>query len=114
MLNQAASSPDNSSVQNLQSEVKYRTKLQEIGNQLNAAPNLDETLMDLEDEITKLFEAERFTVYFVDGIKRMLISRFKSGKEYNEIKLPLSLNSLAGYAAFKQTSLNIKNVYDKK
>ena len=40
----------------LQSEVEYRTKLQEICNKLYAAKNLDDILINLRDEITGLFE----------------------------------------------------------
>jgi len=39
-------------VENLKSEVEYRTRLQEIGNKIYAAANLDEILINLKDEIT--------------------------------------------------------------
>ena len=99
-------------VQHLKSEVEYRTKLQEIGNKINAAKNLDEILINLKDEILTLFEAERITIYIVDGKKRELVSRFKSGDEIGEIRIPISTSSLAGCSAYKQKLLNIKNVYD--
>jgi len=99
-------------VQNLKTEVEYRTKLQEIGNKLNSATNLDEIFIDLQEDVTSLFEAKRMTVYVVDGVKRELVSRFKSGDEIAEIRIPVSKNSIAGYAAFKQKAVNIKNVYD--
>jgi len=100
-------------VQNLKTEVEYRTRLQEIGNKLNSATNLDEMLIDLHDEIISLFNAERMTVYVVDGVKRELVSRFKSGDEIGEIRIPVSPASIAGYAAFKQKSVRIEDVYDK-
>lgn len=53
--------------QQLKSEVEYRKNLQEICNKIYAASNLDEILVDLKDEITGLFEAERLTVYVVGG-----------------------------------------------
>jgi len=99
-------------VQNLKTEVEYRTKLQEIGNKLNSATNLDEIFIDLQDDVTSLFEAKRMTVYVVDGVKRELVSRFKSGNEIAEIRIPVSKSSVAGYAAFKQSAVNIKNAYD--
>jgi len=99
-------------LQNLKSEVEYRTKLQAIGNRINAASNLDEILIDMKDDITSLFEAERITVYVVDGKKRELVSRFKTGLEVSEIRIPISINSLSGYAAFKQKIINVHNVYD--
>ena len=100
-------------VQNLKTEVEYRTKLQEIGNQLNSATNLDEILINLHDKILSLFNAQRMTVYVVDGVKRELVSRFKSGDEVEEIRIPVSPSSIAGYAAFKQKSVNIEDVYDR-
>jgi hypothetical protein len=103
-----------SDVQNLKTEVEYRTRLQEIGNKLNSATNLDEMLIDLHDDIISLFNAERMTVYVVDGVKRELVSRFKSGDEIGEIRIPVSPASIAGYAAFKQKSVRIENVYDKE
>ena len=99
-------------VQNLKTEVEYRAKLQEIGNKLNSATNLDEIFIDLQDDVTSLFEAKRMTVYVVDGVKRELVSRFKSGDEIAEIRIPVSKSSVAGYAAFKQKAVNIKNAYD--
>jgi type II secretory ATPase GspE/PulE/Tfp pilus assembly ATPase PilB-like protein len=97
----------------LQSEVEYRTKLQEICNKIYAAKNLDDILINLRHEITGLFEAERITVYVVDGKTRELVSRFKSGKEFGEIRIPVSPNSIAGCSAFKQKLINIKNAYDE-
>lgn len=95
------------------SEAQYRKGLQDICNKIYAASNLDEILVDLKDEITALFEAERLTVYVVDGRKRELVSRFKSGDEISEIRIPVSINSIAGYSAFKQKLVNIRNVYDE-
>jgi len=106
-----AAAPDD---QHLKAEVEYRTKLQEICNKIYAAANLDEILIDLKDEITGLFEVDRMTVFVVDGKKRELVSRFKSGLEIGEIRIPVATSSLAGWSAFKQKLLNIKNVYDDK
>ena len=106
----AASQKDD--VKNLQSEVEYRTRLQEICNKIYAAKNLDEILIDLKDEITGLFEAQRITIYVVDGKHRELVSRFKSGDEVAEIRVPIAPNSLSGYAAFKQRVVNIVDAYD--
>jgi len=115
MLNQTGTkSGKGLNVNVLKSEVEYRTKLQTIANKVHAAPNLDEILINLIGEITSLFEAERITVYVVDGIKRELTSRFKSGDEIAEIRLPISNNSIAGHAALSKRLLNIKNVYDSK
>ncbi|MCP4745744.1 MAG: GspE/PulE family protein [Desulfobacteraceae bacterium] len=99
-------------IENLKSEVEYRTKLQEIGNKINSAKDLDEILISLQDDIISLFAAERLTVYVIDGVKRELVSRFKTGGGINEIRLPVNKESLAGYAALTQRVLNIKDVHN--
>ena len=95
------------------SEAQYKTKIQDIGNRLNAANNLGEALINVRDEICELFGADRITVYVVDGVKRELVSRFKSGSEVAEIRIPVAQTSIAGYAALKQSLLNIKDAYDQ-
>ncbi|MFO7556731.1 MAG: ATPase, T2SS/T4P/T4SS family [Desulfobacterales bacterium] len=98
----------------LRSEIDYRKNLQEICNKIHAAANLDEILVDLKDVITGLFAAERLTVYVVDGKKRELVSRFKSGYEIEEIRIPLSNTSISGWSAINKSLINIKNVYDDR
>ncbi len=104
---------NDSDMEHLQSEVEYRTKSQKINKKIFAATNLDEIMIDLKDEVAELFEAERITIYYIDGIKRELVSRFMSGNEVEEIRVPLSPTSIAGYAASRQKLLNIADVYEK-
>jgi hypothetical protein len=49
----------------LKFEIAYRKNLKDICNKIHDSANLDEILVDLKDEITGLFEAERLTVYVV-------------------------------------------------
>ena len=91
---------------------EYRDKFLDIIYRFFSATNLDDVLIDLMDDITALFNAERLTVYVIDALTKELVSRIKSGNELNEIRVPLSCSSLSGYAAFKGALLNIKNVYD--
>jgi type II secretory ATPase GspE/PulE/Tfp pilus assembly ATPase PilB-like protein len=95
-------------------DVSYSDRLLEITNRIHSASNTDEILIDLKGDILKLFESERLTVYIVDGIKKELVSRVKSGDEISEIRVPISTASLSGYVAYKGRLINIKNVYDDK
>ena len=99
-------------VQHLKSEVAYRSKLQDIANKLNAANSLDEILIDLKTDITDFFDVERVTLFVVDGIRKELFSRFKSGDEISEIRIPVSTTSIAGFSAAKRRIVNIDDVYD--
>ncbi|MBW1675819.1 MAG: GspE/PulE family protein [Deltaproteobacteria bacterium] len=96
----------------MKQDASHGDRVLEITNRIHAANNVDEILIDLKDEIVKLFEAERLTIYVVDGIKKELVSKVKSGDEISEIRLPISAASLAGYVAYKGRLLNIKDVHD--
>jgi type II secretory ATPase GspE/PulE/Tfp pilus assembly ATPase PilB-like protein len=96
----------------LKQEVVFRERLLEITNRVHAASDIDEILIDLKDDVTKLFDAERLTVYVVDGVKKELVSRIKTGNEISEIRVPISTESLVGYVAHKGELVNLKDVYD--
>jgi type II secretory ATPase GspE/PulE/Tfp pilus assembly ATPase PilB-like protein len=101
-------------IQHLASEVVYRTRLQAICNRINAAGNLDELLIDLKDDIISLFAADRVTLYVVDAKNRALVSRFKSANDIEEIHIPISAASIAGWCALKYRVVNVRNAYDTK
>lgn len=89
-----------------------RAVLKELGEKILAARNLDNILIDLKDDIINYFNAERITIYVVDGTTKELVSRFMSKSEIAEIRIPISKKSIAGYAALNQTILNISDVSD--
>ena len=101
-------------IQHLTSEVVYRTRLQAICNRINSASNLDEILIDLKDDITSLFAADRVTLFVVDAKNRELVSRFKSANDIAEIHIPISTKSIAGWCALKNRVVNVRDAYDIK
>ncbi|MGD9114214.1 MAG: GspE/PulE family protein [Desulfobacterales bacterium] len=108
----ATSNVKDNHIRHLESEVAYRTRLQEICNRINSAAHLDEILIDLKDEMSSLFGADRITVYVVDVKKHELVSRFKSMSEIEEIRVPISRNSIAGWCALKNQIINVNDAYD--
>lgn len=106
--------PHDKRVDHLQAEVAYRVQLQEIGNRIHSASNLDEILVDLTEEILQLFDADRITLYAVDSRKQELFSLFKSGTEIDRIRVPISSGSIAGFCASRNQSVCIQDVYDDR
>ncbi len=95
-----------------QKKLIYYKALNDIGNQIHAAKNIDEILISLKDSILSLFEADRITIYVVDVKKREVYSRFKGGGDTVEIRVPINNKSLSGYTAANTQITNVVNAYD--
>ena len=89
-------------------------RLLSIANEIHAAKNVDEILLELKFSIPEVFDASLITIYAVDTIRNEIYSKMKSGETINEIRVPISPKSVAGFVAGHQMLVNIKNVYDDK
>ena len=69
-------------------------------------------MINLRDSILGVFDADRLTIYVVDGAKKEIVSRFKTGEEINEIRVPINNASIAGYSAKSGRIANIANAYE--
>ncbi len=99
-------------VETLQKELQFRKQLNFITNKINSSKNIDDILINLRESILGLFDADRITIYIVDGANKEIVSRFKTGQEINEIRVPITNKSIAGYSAKSGRMANIKNAYD--
>lgn len=93
-------------------KLSYYKALHDIANLIHAAKDLDEILINLRDQMLSLFDADRITIYVVDGKKKELYSRFKVGDIPTEIRVPIDNHSLAGYTANNAQITNVVNAYD--
>lgn len=116
-LNQAGqsddSSGDESNVYQKISKNEFGKRIRNICSRIYSTVNIDNLFVELSDEIITLFNADRLTLFMVDGIKYELVSKFKTGDEVNEIRVPISPKTIAGFSVYKHKFLNIKNAYDK-
>jgi type II secretory ATPase GspE/PulE/Tfp pilus assembly ATPase PilB-like protein len=99
-------------VEALQKELQFSKNLNFITNKINSSKNIDDILINLRESILSLFDADRLTIYIVDGINKEIVSRFKTGNEVNEIRVPINNKSIAGYSSKSGKIANIINAYD--
>ncbi|MCD6561402.1 MAG: GspE/PulE family protein [Deltaproteobacteria bacterium] len=97
----------------LEQQLEYQKKLNSITNRIHSARDTDDILLNLQDDILLLFDADRITIYAIDGIKKQLISRIKTGNEIKKIHLSINNRSIAGYCATTGRLLNINDVHDE-
>ncbi len=96
----------------LEDQLKFQKRLNNITNKIHAAKDTSDILLNLQGEILGLFDADRITIYMVDGIKRQIVSKFKTGNEVSEIRVPIGNDSIAGYCAASGRMVSIANAYD--
>ncbi|MBP1741078.1 MAG: putative phytochrome sensor protein, partial [Deltaproteobacteria bacterium] len=58
----------------LEEQLKFQKRLNNITNKIHAAKDTRDILLNLQGEILSLFDADRITIYMVDGIKRQIVS----------------------------------------
>ncbi|MEE9610923.1 MAG: GspE/PulE family protein [Desulfatiglandales bacterium] len=94
-------------------QLKFQKRLNFITNKIHSAKDTNDILLNLQNEILGLFDADRITIYIVDGSHKQIVSRLKTGNEVNEIRVPVNNESISGYCAFSGKVLNISNSYDR-
>src|SRR4030043_2127774 len=94
---------------NHQQKLSYYKALHDIGNQIHAAKDINEILINLREKILSLFDADRITIYVVDGKRKEIYSRFKAGNNPEEIRVAINNSSIAGYTAKNAQISNLIN-----
>ncbi len=81
---------------------------------LNQAGHIDEILLVLGQKIVEFCRAEGVTIYAYDHTSGELYSKSKIHNIIEEIRLPVSYESVAGYAAKTGLAINLSDPYDPK
>jgi type II secretory ATPase GspE/PulE/Tfp pilus assembly ATPase PilB-like protein len=70
-------------------------------------------MLEASQDICKLLNADRLTLYAVSEDGSAIVSKIKTGLNTSrELTLPISGKTIAGFAAMRKTMLNIEDVYD--
>lgn len=94
-------------------EALFYRQLQQVTTRIHETENIEQIMLEASQDICKLLNAERLTLYAVNEDGSAIVSKVKTGLNTSrELKLPISTQSLAGYAAFSRQMLNISDVYD--
>ena len=95
------------------SRLVFLKNLQAVTNKIHATSHIDEIMLALSQDICNLFNADRLTIYVIGEDKQSIVSKIKTGlNSFKDIRLPISEQSIAGYAAHAKTVVNLSDVYD--
>ena len=108
-----ASVPASGSASDITKRLTFFKNLQAVANKIHATNNIDEIMLELSQDLCNLFNADRLTIYAVNEDKTAIVSKVKTGlNSFKDLKLPITDQSIAGYAAQSRQLINIKDVYD--
>lgn len=93
---------------------RYQLAFDNISTLLEKHTSLLDAFSDIEPVILELFDAQRMSIFQRRRQHQDLVARFKTGKATQEIKVPISPLSIAGYVALAQRPVLIANPYDKE
>eukprot|EP01034_Spumella_vulgaris_P045104 gene45104-56155_t len=89
-------------------------RLQLLTNKIHATQDIDDIMLEMSAELCELFNGDRLTVYALSDDKASMVSKVKTGlASFKQLKLPISAQSIAGYAALSKKTLNLLDVYDE-
>ncbi|SDN80135.1 GspE/PulE family protein [Polaromonas sp. JS666] len=96
-------------------EALYFRQLQLVTNRIHETENIDQIMLEASQDICKLFNADRLTLYAVNEDRSSIVSKVKTGLNTSrDLKLPVSAQSIAGYVAMSRQMVNIADVYDEE
>ncbi len=95
----------------LEAKLDQEKRLRELTTRIHALP-FEDILLKIKDDMQRLLDCERVTIYALDARRNELYSRVKDGAEIKEIRLPVNTASCAGYVAMKKRGLNLRDAYD--
>ncbi|MDO8262171.1 MAG: GspE/PulE family protein [Gallionella sp.] len=94
-------------------EALFYKQLQHVTARIHETENIEQIMLEASHDICKLFNADRLTLYVVNEDETAIVSKVKTGlNSSRDLKLPITPQSIAGYAAYSRQLLNLPDVYD--
>ncbi|MGE3348946.1 MAG: GspE/PulE family protein [Ramlibacter sp.] len=94
-------------------EALFFRQLQQVTTRIHETENIDQIMLEASQDICKLLNADRLTLYAVNDDRTAIVSKVKTGLNASrDLKLPISAQSIAGYVAYAKQPVNIADVYD--
>jgi len=104
--------------QGKESQDEFMRRLTQIYQSLKKSKHLKKAMEEAEPALLELLDVRLFTIYQCVHNGKEILASFKGGdpddNSSNEIRVPFSPTSLAGYVALSQRSILVKNVLDKQ
>lgn len=94
-------------------ETLFFRQLQRVTTHIHDTENVEQIMLESSGDICRLFNADRLTLYAVNEDRSAIVAKVKTGLNTSkDLKLAVSVQSIAGYVAMSRQLVNIADVYD--
>jgi type II secretory ATPase GspE/PulE/Tfp pilus assembly ATPase PilB-like protein len=101
-------------VEELLKNLEFHKSIQRITSRINSSENIREILVDIKEDIRKLFNIYVLTIYVMDKAKKEIFTLQSDGIKTKEIRLPIDNTTFAGYVAKKKKMLHVSDAYNAR
>ncbi|MEJ2564783.1 MAG: GAF domain-containing protein, partial [Gammaproteobacteria bacterium] len=96
----------------LKRQLEFQIRLNTVIQRIQEAESFSDVMSEIETDLLSLLNGERITIYHRSRTNPELVSKYKSGDEFKEIRVALSTSSIAGFVGLSQQPLRLNDVYD--
>ena len=98
-------------VEELLKNLEFHKAIQSITGRILSAPNIRDIVVDIKEDIRRLFNIHILTIYLIDRIRKEIFTFKDNG---DEIRFPIDNTTLAGYVAQKKRMIHISDAYNER
>ena len=91
----------------------FAENVKRLGTQIQAATDIDQIILDLHHDILGCFDAEDLTLFVVDSEKKEIFSKIPHLDSVQEVRTPITEQSLAGFCAKYLRPVNVADAYNQ-
>ena len=94
-------------------ELLFHKQVQQLTQKIQAATDAVATVRSMSEEICKVLNADRLSVFLADASQKHLLTQMQlSDGSTPDLKLPIDTKSIAGFVAKTKRVVNLANAYD--
>ena len=93
-------------VEELLKNLEFHKAIQDITGGINTASDIKEILVDIKEDIRRLFHIHQLVLYVVDQGKKEVFTISTDGNKSREVRFPIDNSTFAGYVAQKKKILH--------
>jgi len=104
---------DSPQVEELLKNLEFHKSIQNISKRINSAEDIKEIIVEVKEEIRKLFNISILNIYILDKLKKEVYSMHIENSAIQEIHLPVNNETVVGYVANNRKTVLISDAYNE-